>query len=167
MAQTGQSLYRRIRCIKSSLDKAEQSFMDNKDIRGELDLMLAEAELKNLRRKKDVPWSWNRQVLAGCTAVLLLLAGMGGWYVAKDHYKELSQKEITVPKAAVQAIAEPVAQRVVIAEKPEAALPVATVIKDTPIPKAGAEADMNRVAISQADMRRLVQSAKVELSNSN
>lgn len=162
MAQTGQSLYRRIRCIKSSLDKAEQSFMDNKDIRGELDLMLAEAELKNLRRKKDVPWSWNRQVLAGCTAVLLLLAGMGGWYVAKDHYKELSQKEITVPKAAVQAIAEPVAQRVVIAEKPEA-----TIIKDTPIPKAGAEADMNRVAISQADMRRLVQSAKVELSNSN
>lgn len=162
MAQTGQSLYRRIRCIKSSLDKAEQSFMDNKDIRGELDLMLAEAELKNLRRKKDVPWSWNRQVLAGCTAVLLLLAGMGGWYVAKDHYKELSQKEITVPKAAVQAVAEPVAQRVVIAEKPKA-----TIIKDTPIPKAGAEADMNRVAISQADMRRLVQSAKVELSNSN
>lgn len=29
--------------------------MDNKDIRGELDLMLAEAELKNLRRKKDPP----------------------------------------------------------------------------------------------------------------
>ena len=26
--------------------------MDNKDIRGELDLMLAEAELKNLRRKR-------------------------------------------------------------------------------------------------------------------
>ena len=42
--------------------------MDNKDIRGELDLMLAEAELKNLRRKKDRPWSWNRQVLAGCFA---------------------------------------------------------------------------------------------------
>ena len=42
--------------------------MDNKDIRGELDLMLAEAELKNLRRKKDRPWSWNRQLLAGCIA---------------------------------------------------------------------------------------------------
>ena len=52
--------------------------MDNKDIRGELDLMLAEAELKNLRRKKDRPWSWNRQVLAGCAAVLLVVAGFGG-----------------------------------------------------------------------------------------
>ena len=56
--------------------------MDNKDIRGELDLMLAEAELKNLRRKKDRPWSWNRQVLAGCAAVLLAVAGFGGWCFA-------------------------------------------------------------------------------------
>lgn len=49
MTQSSRTLFQRIRCIKSSLDKAEQSFMDNKDIRGELDLMLAEAELKNLR----------------------------------------------------------------------------------------------------------------------
>ena len=70
MTQSSRTLFQRIRCIKSSLDKAEQSFMDNKDIRGELDLMLAEAELKNLRRKKDRPWSWNRQVLAGCAAAL-------------------------------------------------------------------------------------------------
>ena len=70
MTQSSRTLFQRIRCIKSSLDKAEQSFMDNKDIRGELDLMLAEAELKNLRRKKDRPWSWNRQVLAGWRLVL-------------------------------------------------------------------------------------------------
>ena len=41
MTQSSRTLFQRIRCIKSSLDKAEQSFMDNKDIRGELDLMLA------------------------------------------------------------------------------------------------------------------------------
>ena len=88
MAQPGNSLFRRIRNVKSSLDNAEQSFLDNKDIRGELDLMLAEAELKNLRKKKDVPWSWNRQLLAGCIAVLLVLAGVGGWYFARGHYKQ-------------------------------------------------------------------------------
>lgn len=64
MTQPSRSVSQRIRTVKSSLDNAEQSFLDNKDIRGELDLMLAEAELKNLRRKKDLPWSWNRHILA-------------------------------------------------------------------------------------------------------
>ena len=46
MAQNGRSVYQRIRSVKSSLDNAEQSFLDNNGMRGELDLMLAEAELK-------------------------------------------------------------------------------------------------------------------------
>ena len=55
MTQPSRTLFHRIRCIKSSLDKAEQSFMDNKDIRGELDLMLAEAELKTCVGKRTAP----------------------------------------------------------------------------------------------------------------
>ena len=74
--------------------------MDNKDIRGELDLMLAEAELKNLRRKKDRPWSWNRQVLAGCAAVLLIVAGFGGWCFARNHYRVKAQAALPPPVAA-------------------------------------------------------------------
>lgn len=161
MTQSSRTLFQRIRCIKSSLDKAEQSFMDNKDIRGELDLMLAEAELKNLRRKKDRPWSWNRQVLAGCAAVLLVVAGFGGWCFARNHYR-----------AKAQAALPPVAAPVV---KPEQKMPVQAAVpktaaiqkqqaKDTPVQEKQGAPD--RVTISKADMHQLVQLARVELSNS-
>lgn len=161
MTQSSRTLFQRIRYIKSSLDKAEQSFMDNKDIRGELDLMLAEAELKNLRRKKDRPWSWNRQVLAGCAAVLLVVAGFGGWCFARNHYR-----------AKAQAVLPPVAAPVV---KPEQKMPVQATVpeaaaiqkqqaKDTPVQEKQGTPD--RVTISKADMHKLVQSARVELSNS-
>lgn len=168
MAQPSRSLFQRIRCIKSSLESAEQSFLDNKDIRGELDLMLAEAELKNLRRKKDRPWSWNRQLLAGCMAVLLVLAGAGGWYVAKDHYK-----------AKAMAAQPPRTERVVVQEKPlpqksaplvqREAVPAkkaAPVVKQD-VPAKAEENSAGRANISKADMHKLVQSARVELSNSN
>ncbi len=165
MTQTSHTLFQRIRCIKSSLDNAEQSFMDNKDIRGELDLMLAEAELKNLRRKKDRPWNWNRQVLAGCAAMLMVLAGFGGWYCAKDHYRAKSR---AAAPALVQTTTVNVPQKaeapvVPVKEVPQQLSP-ATVTKD--IPAREKQVATDRVNISKADMHKLVQSARVELSSS-
>lgn len=169
MAQSGRTLFQRIRCIKSNLESAEQSFLDNKDIRGELDLMLAEAELKNLRRKKDRPWSWNRQLLAGCMAVMIVMAGAGGWYVAKDHYKnrpmaakqQIQQltvrQENPLPQAQVQTTTpQPQTEKIIIEKH---------IKEDTPV-QAEKPAE-SRVNISKADMHKLVQSARVELSNSN
>lgn len=165
MAQASHNLFRRIRCIKSSLESAEKSFQDNKDIRGELDLMLAEAELKNLRRKKDRPWSWNRQLLAGCVALLLVLAGAGGWYFAKDHYKNKAmaaqppriERSAAAEKTAPPQVAQQEKTKTIIVEK--------QVKQDVPV-QAEKPAE-NRVTISKADMHKLVQSARVELSNSN
>lgn len=82
MVHNKRSVFQRIHSVKTSLENAEQSFLDNNGVRGELDLMLAEAELKNLRRKQDVPWSWSRHVLAMCVAAMLALAGFAGWYYA-------------------------------------------------------------------------------------
>lgn len=161
MTQSSRTLFQRIRCIKSSLDKAEQSFMDNKDIRGELDLMLAEAELKNLRRKKDRPWSWNRQVLAGCAAVLLVVAGFGGWCFARNHYRAKAQAAL--PPVAVPVV-KPEQKMPVQATVPEAAAIQKQQAKDTPVQEKQGTPD--RVTISKADMHKLVQSARVELSNS-
>ena len=164
MAQPGNSLFRRIRNVKSSLDNAEQSFLDNKDIRGELDLMLAEAELKNLRKKKDVPWSWNRQLLAGCIAVLLVLAGVGGWYFARDHYKQRSSTTIVPAAASAAAVDEAPPQPVT---KPQEARSVIRTeqAKDS-VTEAAPKQNQSQVSISKSDLRKLVQSARVELSNS-
>ena len=164
MAQPSNSLFRRIRNVKSSLDNAEQSFLDNKDIRGELDLMLAEAELKNLRKKKDVPWSWNRHLLAGCIAVLLVLAGVGGWYFARDHYKQRSSTTIVPAAASAAAVDEAPPQPVT---KPQKARSVVTTeqAKDS-VTEAAPKQNQSQVSISKSDLRKLVQSARVELSNS-
>ena len=78
------SVCNRIRNAKASLDNAERSFRSNQEVRGELDLMLAEAELDNLRQKRP-GISWTRHTLAACFAVLMLAAGCLGWWWASAY----------------------------------------------------------------------------------
>ena len=74
------SICERIRNVKSSLENAEQSFRENNGMRGELDLMLAEAEIKHLREKRGWLSVWNRQRLALLAAVIVMAAGyMPAW----------------------------------------------------------------------------------------
>ena len=50
----------RVRAVRSWLEKAEASFDEESDIKGELNLMLAEAEMKNLRKHHPVSRNWLR-----------------------------------------------------------------------------------------------------------
>lgn len=167
MGVTGQSrsLLQRISCIKNSLENAERSFMDNKEMRGELDLMLAEAEMKNLRSRKNVPWNWNRHLLAVCAAVMLVFAGFGGWLFARDRYG--SAPVSAAEKAQVKAVsaAEPAAADKSAASDSRTVKILPPEAKSNETPPAGSMPD-SRVNITKADMHRLVQSARVELSNS-
>lgn len=150
------NLSKRIRNIKSCLENAEQSFLEDKGIRGELDLMLAEAELNNLRRKKDIPWSWNRQVLAVCVAVMLLLSGLGGWYYAQ-HVNSISS-----PAAGAGYVkAAPAAKQVTVEE------PAVKATDKTIANKAAevSEKQNRQLILSDADMRALVKSARTELTS--
>lgn len=78
------SVCSRIRNARASLDNAERSFRSNQEVRGELDLMLAEAELDNLRQKRP-GISWTRHTLAACFAVLVLASGCLGWWWASAY----------------------------------------------------------------------------------
>lgn len=75
-------IYKNIDDVKCSLDNAQRSFRKNNGLRGELDLMLAEASIRYLREKRGFASVWNRQKLAAALAVLLVLAGYGGWWYA-------------------------------------------------------------------------------------
>ena len=66
----------RVRAVRSWLEKAEASFDEESDIKGELNLMLAEAEMKNLRKHHPVSRNWLR---TGAMVTAFCLA-LGGWY---------------------------------------------------------------------------------------
>ena len=108
-------IYDNIDDVKCSLDNAQQSFRKNNGLRGELDLMLAEASIRYLREKRGLVSVWNRQKLAAILAVLLVLAGYGGWlYAGVSH--DIEEKPQVVRSAAVQQ-AEPQMQQAGKADK--------------------------------------------------
>ena len=67
----------RVRAVQSWLEKAEASFDKESDIKGELNLMLAEAEMKNLRRHHPV----HKRFLRLGAIVTALCLVTGGWYL--------------------------------------------------------------------------------------
>lgn len=166
MEQTGRSLMQRIRSVKSSLENAEQSFKENQDMRGELDLMLAEAEMKNLRRRQAVPWNWNRQTLALCVACMLALAGFGGWYWAQggDSYEAAADPVVT----AAEALPYHDADKQQPQQRQAAVINQNNHSSSNAAGSGGAkEAESARAQLSEQEMWRLVRSARAELSNAN
>ena len=171
MVKMSSSVCQRIRRVKNSLENAEQSFLDNKDMRGELDLMLAEAELSNLRRKKDTPWCWNRQMLALCAAIAVAVSCFGGWCYARHNLNStfavtsgnVSNSNTTKnveSKSAVKIVEVP-------QEKVQTVTSAKTVQAVTKLNDAPADQESKRqLNLSDTDMRRLVKSARVELTSS-
>lgn len=168
MVKMGSSVCQRIRRVKNSLESAEQSFLDNKDMRGELDLMLAEAELSNLRRKKDTPWCWNRQMLALCAAIAVAISCFGGWCYARHNLKSTfavtsgnsNTAQNVESKSAVKIVETP-------QEKVQTVISAKTVQAVIKLNDAPADQESKRqLKLSDTDMRRLVKSARVELTSS-
>lgn len=171
MVKMSSSVCQRIRRVKNSLENAEQSFLDNKDMRGELDLMLAEAELSNLRRKKDTPWCWNRQMLALCAAIAVAVSCFGGWCYARHNLKStfaVTSGNVSNSNTA-QNVESKSAVKIVEApqEKVQTVTSARTVQAVTKLNDAPADQESKRqLKLSDTDMRRLVKSARVELTSS-
>ena len=172
------SVCSRIRNAKASLENAERSFRSHQEVRGELDLMLAEAELDNLRQKRP-GISWTRHTLAACFAVLVLASGCLGWWWASAYggnttnaaglqgtpvtaeIKEPAGAEKKVPAArqngtAAAAVSE---KKAAVRENQDVAAPVAA-------PKFQQTGNRDgEIRLSAGQMRQLIRSGKQELEN--
>ena len=76
MKQTDRDKAERVRSAKVWLDKAEESFRSSSDVQGELSLLLAEAEMKNLRKNHGAGKNLMRYG-AVATAIAIALVGLG------------------------------------------------------------------------------------------
>ena len=172
------SVCSRIRNARASLDNAERSFRSNQEVRGELDLMLAEAELDNLRQKRPGV-SWTRHTLAACFAVLVLASGCLGWWCAssyggnttnaaglqgptisdiKDSTAGTEKKLPVSGQNNASSVAVP-EQKPMIKEKPHVPAQAAV-----PTPPQAGNRDAG-VRLSAGQMRQLIRSVRQELGN--
>lgn len=76
MGKSDKNMAEHVRSVKMWLERAEKSYDHQSDIQGELNLMLAEAEMKNLR-KNHMTGQGIMKIVAAVTAVMLF---GGAWY---------------------------------------------------------------------------------------
>lgn len=74
MNQTSKSMEKKIRSVKTWLDRAEQAYADDSAAKGQLQLMLAKAEMKHLDEQQDKSKSYLRYAMYALTLCLTLLA---------------------------------------------------------------------------------------------
>ena len=172
------SVCSRIRNAKASLDNAERSFRNNQEVRGELDLMLAEAELDNLRQKRP-GISWTRHTLAACFAVLVLASGCLGWWWASAYGGNTTNAAGLQGTPVIAEIKEPAdADKQKPAARQNGTISVAASEKkadkkekqsasaEAAAPKLQQTGDRNGgIRLSAGQMRQLIRSGKQELEN--
>jgi len=95
MVRQGKGICDQIKTLQSNLKNAEESFKAHNGARGELDLMLAEAQMQFLREKRGSKSFWARQTLAIFIAAILVFVGVGSWFWAKSTMKENEQLAVT------------------------------------------------------------------------
>jgi len=91
MADLKWHMIKHLRSAKIWLARAEESFDKDSDIRGELDLFLAQAELQHAR-EKNLSRNWRykypliRQALSLILALIIVGGGYGAYWLYSDRY---------------------------------------------------------------------------------
>ena len=93
---------KRVKSVKRWLDKAENSYSNNKDISGELNLMMAQAEMQRLKEthphEKAKKWGIRLSAMA---AAAVLFIGLSNLFSANADKSPVISRETTVSKEEV------------------------------------------------------------------
>ena len=155
----------RIQAVRQWLNQAEEHFGRNASARAEIDLLLAEAELRSTREtlRTSHRWltmNWVHQGIAFSLATVLAAAGMGGaWW----WWREARTTTMPVTTVVAEAPLPPVpAQNIAAApiQKPEPA--PAAAVETTHAGQEVNNADRpakRETAVSREEMKRLIQAA--------
>jgi cytoskeletal protein RodZ len=154
----------KIRAAKHWLTRAEKHFDLNAPVRGQMDLLLAEAELRSTRETVDSHSSWFKlnwgvQLVALSLAAILVVAGISSawWYDAQAA--EAPVRQIVTPPTPIAAA--PVQNSSTVparsAETPAATAVDATI--STQEVKRTEKSAAPEAALSPEEMKRLIQAA--------
>ena len=98
---------KRVKSVKKWLDKAENSYLNNKDISGELNLMMAQAEMQRLKEthphEKAKRWGIRLSAMA---AAAVLFIGFSNLFSANADKSPVISRETTVSKEEVPKVPE-------------------------------------------------------------
>lgn len=98
---------KRVKSVKRWLDKAENSYSNNKDISGELNLMMAQAEMQRLKEthphEKAKKWGIRLSAMA---AAAVLFIGFSNLFSANADKSPVISRETTVSKEEVPKVRE-------------------------------------------------------------
>ena len=81
MAKSDNEQAERVRSARAWLERAEKSFDNKADVRGELNLMLAEAEMKNLRKNHGT----GRKIRRLAAVLTALILALGIWQFTRPE----------------------------------------------------------------------------------
>lgn len=90
MADLKGNMFRHLRSARQWLTRAEESFDKNSAIRGELDLLLAQAELQHARETSRSRLAWYRALplhyaISLGLAIAVMASGAGAYWAASQH----------------------------------------------------------------------------------
>lgn len=161
---TGDKL-KRVQSVRKWLEKAEQSFTSHRDISGELNLIMAQAEMERL---KETDRAFRRRKLWGSR--LLALAAAAALFSGYAYWQEFRQAP--APPAAAERRTEvrpPVREAVPAASPAAVSGPMAEASAAPPVPAAGQDDMAGRrqedaaAAAVPAETPRLAEPAAAEM----